>query len=1599
MPVVKASELRSKELDPLFEDPAVLSVMGNLDLDPYLTQDNMLLWIDSVKQIESSGGKNTSNKERVGTGGTSAKGNYQFTDETYRSYLQSTANQYKKINQDPPKWVERELKNPKRDPRNISDYQQQVLLVVGTYNRGKNPIIKAAWSGDINAGKKLFADTHHTNPDSITKYVMNREFDKRANQIVTVQDDMPSQFEPALESMFASMQTEAMQSQQEDPSMFRPDGSRKSSQGFLGPMENAQGQTMTEYSVGVNINGKQTDVPSMVPGLNSVEIGAIQRGNIPESVQIKAKESAQDRIAQGLSPFYQDMEQYTDYKSVMDQRLAEVTPTGVRKEPELFSVTPTGQRIENNTEQLSEYQLALRDLVQFDEDQESGKPIREDFDKNNPTEYQQALMELIEYDNQQNVKDVIGGTRTLAQGLSWATADEAEALARSLAGSGEYGQNLEEIRASIEEYRLMNPNKAFFLEAAGAYPTGFFGSKLLTKAGVTSPVVQGGGGGALYGGAAGETPEERAKLAAMTGTLGATIPAALIGAKNALTKPPKSNVPDVREITKAEKGTILNYTKADGSNVMVKVMGKRGDKLIVTTDILNPRPARNKFFEVSQDSSDISVRFDDELVGGEYTAIERVKAGEEAPYSPIYTGKDMPEGTSSGIGVQVNEAVGPGLPTVGDIKLSAPFANLSKTIVENAEKIIAKLSPELAPNINVIAASSVKRFLDEGLSNADIAQRFGVEEDIINDIVSNWDRIDVQDSTLGLRGRAYGKGRILLNDLLDISDDELSLTLDHELGHEATKSLMGKELNKHIGDWKSAQNPLELKPATPLGREIKAEFLRHWKEITKAYGSSPYSYNQMMQEWMADNVVVWVRKLDEGVKPKTKVEQWFAAQANKLKEIWGKISSVAKKERLTAAEKGEKFQQFLDDYAASNRPREGYRPTSLSVVRREKPKTDSYRPATPEQWTESVYGVDKGPSWRDAKTPGEFFDGIIAGLKRTYDRMTPMTDLLQRNVSREVGANAQVADETATKVNQLDFEKYVAPATEVFEKFDSDLEFRKLTLLYSENSITRNELINYVAQTYGGKGANNLLQYLNWSERKNRQMNRATLGIDKVDNYLHRQQKFKTKKEEFAAIDEEFVEPLLPYDVAQKLRRVNIETELKRGNTDIIDRYQNPYFTNTRRILNNEKLFQYMKRFGVKSGPGMNSPEQILFEMRRQIEKRGISRDRAEYAITEIRRNLLGERKLMNQTLQALQTLGYAGSLAGPKSALLNLHDIPQTAVNQGPMAVRSWFKGILRDKNQRMLADSFGFSQQSKFGEFANALNQSLETRGGLAKTLNESANVTADTLMKASLFQLFDKVGKGGVLRSVQQRAVDDVVQGGWQQLKNKWGTYFTDNELKIIARDLKRHGMDDSKYSAKGLELTEQLMMGGLGQQQLISSGGRPAIWADHPNARIFLALRGFAMKQQAVALRNTFQTAKEGNVEEAKQWAIRYALYSMGAFAAINEGRQILFGDGDPSARRMVRSFFDQLVGVMSLNSASISDYSWGKLQRGEFLEYVLANNVPIALGVPAEAVDDALDVLTGEKEAAQLPETLPLFKQTSNLMRNVEDFRSNQVSSN
>lgn len=83
----------------------------------------------------------------------------------------------------------------------------------------------------------------------------------------------------------------------------REDGTNKG-KGWLGEIPIGNGSVMTEKSIGVEINGKEVLIPSLVPTLTKDEIESLKKDGMPSKEIIrKARDHAKNRIDKGLSPF------------------------------------------------------------------------------------------------------------------------------------------------------------------------------------------------------------------------------------------------------------------------------------------------------------------------------------------------------------------------------------------------------------------------------------------------------------------------------------------------------------------------------------------------------------------------------------------------------------------------------------------------------------------------------------------------------------------------------------------------------------------------------------------------------------------------------------------------------------------------------------------------------------------------------------------------------------------------------------------------------------------------------------------------------------------------------------------------------------------------------------------------------------------------------------------------------------------------------------------------------------------------------------------------------------------------------------------------
>ena len=95
----------------------------------------------------------------------------------------------------------------------------------------------------------------------------------------------------------------------DSPDWYREDGSRKGS-GWLGTLPRPAGGVSSELSIGVPIDGKETEIPTMVPSLTKGELNYLlttptskQLATMPDSIKQKAIVHARLMQSQNKSPF------------------------------------------------------------------------------------------------------------------------------------------------------------------------------------------------------------------------------------------------------------------------------------------------------------------------------------------------------------------------------------------------------------------------------------------------------------------------------------------------------------------------------------------------------------------------------------------------------------------------------------------------------------------------------------------------------------------------------------------------------------------------------------------------------------------------------------------------------------------------------------------------------------------------------------------------------------------------------------------------------------------------------------------------------------------------------------------------------------------------------------------------------------------------------------------------------------------------------------------------------------------------------------------------------------------------------------------------
>ena len=616
---------------------------------------------------------------------------------------------------------------------------------------------------------------------------------------------------------------------------------------------------------------------------------------------------------------------------------------------------------------------------------------------------------------------------------------------------------------------------------------------------------------------------------------------------------------------------------------------------------------------------------------------------------------------------------------------------------------------------------------------------------------------------------------------------------------------------------------------------------------------------------------------------------------------------------------------------------------------------------------------------------GEWTDRTTEGWNKAWsDVATGVSDAITRRISPEIGGRVQRFDETASRMNTKATRDVLetAPMRKVLELEAGDTQFKGMLLDYARHSGDTTKLTNYVKEALGGEEAAALGKYLRWSQVNNAKYNKMLGNNEDATGYLHTQkrtglpgEKPLPKKQAMGEWDDDVLN--MPVDQAAKDRQRGL---FSKGEVRP-EEYESVLLTNANRIFNNTRLLQAQEKFGVGALNG--GAAGLMDAIEKTAVKKGISEEGAREARNAMVSLIKGQNKSPNVAIKTVQNLGYS-VLGGPKTAILNLHDIPVAAWNNGLKSARGLFKdGTVRGADvERLGIDAQGV------GEFVQRMH-----KNSLDKSWGRGAEDLSQKYTKAVLtaggFRWMDRFAKNQTLKMIADNTVT-LAKGN--KLAERWGTYFDPQDLAFVQEAIAKTDGNIDKMGPKAQKLYDEILTLGLGQQQLISAAGRPIKWLDNPNLRPLWMMRGFAVKHNHLISEKVHRKWKSGDKAGAAMEAGKYVMLPGAAYAAMNVARNEVFKeDYEPSGEELMWSLADSVLGPMTLNAVGVgSSYARNEYTKDPWRAIATAAIPPG--GVGKDVVNGVYRAVAeqDEEELVKIFTAQPIYKQWMAGIESVSD---------
>lgn len=579
----------------------------------------------------------------------------------------------------------------------------------------------------------------------------------------------------------------------------------------------------------------------------------------------------------------------------------------------------------------------------------------------------------------------------------------------------------------------------------------------------------------------------------------------------------------------------------------------------------------------------------------------------------------------------------------------------------------------------------------------------------------------------------------------------------------------------------------------------------------------------------------------------------------------------------------------------------------------------------------------------------------------------PMTEVMRNHVGGNVAGAWERAVETATRLGSRVAEEVGVPITKVGKLAETNLTLKRAMMdLHRKPKAKMKEIRSIIKAELG---ADELASWDRFMGVGGKQAAEGRKHLYKMDSgfddpfYIHTEVKNKRKGSWLKkAFDSHAIKPSALKDRGRKAAWEMTDEELAE--------YANPVLTHLKHLQDEQHLLQIAKKFNLRPSMAKNSSTQHLFEeVERKLIADGMDPKRAEAAKDLMGGAFMGSTKVPPPLVRASMSMGYAGTLAQYKSAMLNLHDIFVSMTNQG---VKPTLKALTQS-NQSLFGKSMtemGIGDNQSMGEFVRGFDDYFGENTTTMKIAKGAEKVT-ENAFKYSGFKLMDQIGKGTVLRAAYNNAVKHAQKG---ELTKVWGNILSTDELRQVRPWLKK-GVDPKEMPAHIARMVEEASFSKLGEQQLISMAGRPLQYAQHVWARPLYAMTGFAIKQRAMLMRNVYEEAKRGNFKEAGTYMAKYATFAGLGYGLIDETRDVLFTGDEFRPEDIMFGAVEQMGAALTLNRVG-DMYSVGKIADDPY-GYLVESVVP-PLGLPQALGKDAANMIMKGEYNGELARKFPVI---------------------